>query len=210
MRPYADRMQELMIGTARREPSLRGLPLLQRREVSARRDRPAHGRPRPRRRVQRAGPAAAFALERRLRGEGKEVAGSSSARRAARRCASAATQVDGSRGPASPTGPRTPTPRRSPTGWPSSTPSDEVDRVVLVYNHVRLAARAAVIEQELLPIPEEALDRARTRTRGRRSAATSSTSPSPRRSSSGCCPPTSRPRSTARCSSRPPPSRARG
>src|SRR3954463_14647198 len=33
MRPYADRMQELMIGTARSSTSLRGLPLLQRREV---------------------------------------------------------------------------------------------------------------------------------------------------------------------------------
>ena len=32
MRPYADRMQELMVGTARAASSLRGLPLLQRRE----------------------------------------------------------------------------------------------------------------------------------------------------------------------------------
>jgi F-type H+-transporting ATPase subunit gamma len=33
MRPYADRMLELMAGTARASSSLRGLPLLQRREV---------------------------------------------------------------------------------------------------------------------------------------------------------------------------------
>src|SRR2546428_10461888 len=32
MRPYADRMMELMIGTARASTSVRGLPLLQRRE----------------------------------------------------------------------------------------------------------------------------------------------------------------------------------
>src|SRR5438105_7223377 len=32
MRPYADRMLELMIGTARASTSVRGLPLLQRRE----------------------------------------------------------------------------------------------------------------------------------------------------------------------------------
>ena len=32
MRPYADRMEELMIGTARAASSLRGLALLQRRE----------------------------------------------------------------------------------------------------------------------------------------------------------------------------------
>src|SRR6266487_3998779 len=33
MRPFADRMQELMIGTARASTSVRGLPLLQRRDV---------------------------------------------------------------------------------------------------------------------------------------------------------------------------------
>src|SRR5207253_10534969 len=33
MRPYADRMLELMAGTARASTSLRGLPLLQTREV---------------------------------------------------------------------------------------------------------------------------------------------------------------------------------
>ena len=32
MRPYADRMQELMIGTARASSSVRGLALLQRRD----------------------------------------------------------------------------------------------------------------------------------------------------------------------------------
>src|SRR5437016_1068144 len=74
MRPYADRMMELMIGTARASTSLRGLPLLQRRDEERRvaivlitGDRGL------------AGPfnaqvlRAAFALERRLRGEGKEV-----------------------------------------------------------------------------------------------------------------------------------------
>src|ERR1700761_6738164 len=33
MRPYADRMQELMVGTARAASSFRNLPLLQRRDV---------------------------------------------------------------------------------------------------------------------------------------------------------------------------------
>src|SRR3954471_8878762 len=33
MRPYADRMMELMIGTARASSSVRGLPLLQRHEA---------------------------------------------------------------------------------------------------------------------------------------------------------------------------------
>ena len=34
MRPYAERMQELMVGTARASSSVRGLPLLQRREIN--------------------------------------------------------------------------------------------------------------------------------------------------------------------------------
>ncbi len=34
MRPYADRMQELMVGTAREASSFRNLPLMQRREVN--------------------------------------------------------------------------------------------------------------------------------------------------------------------------------
>src|ERR1700747_922520 len=33
LRPYADRMQELMVGTARAAASFRNLPLMQRREV---------------------------------------------------------------------------------------------------------------------------------------------------------------------------------
>src|SRR6185369_4679708 len=74
MRPYADRMMELMIGTARASTSLRGLPLLQRRDEERRvaiilvtGDRGL------------AGPfnaqvlRSAFALERRLRAEGKEA-----------------------------------------------------------------------------------------------------------------------------------------
>src|SRR5918995_2942767 len=35
MRPYADRMLELIAGTARASASVRGLPLLQRREVQS-------------------------------------------------------------------------------------------------------------------------------------------------------------------------------
>ena len=74
MRPYADRMLELMAGTARASSSVRGLPLLQKREqeqavaiVPLTGDR---------------GLAGAFnsqilrraiALERELRGEGKQV-----------------------------------------------------------------------------------------------------------------------------------------
>src|SRR3954447_16909099 len=73
MRPYADRMMELMIGTARASSSVRGLPLLQRREVRRVAIVPLTGD---------RGLAGAFnanvlrhsfALEQRLRAEGKDV-----------------------------------------------------------------------------------------------------------------------------------------
>src|SRR5438034_968066 len=73
MRPYADRMLELMAGTARASSSLRGLPLLQRREVETVAIVPITGD---------RGLAGAFnaqvlrrsfALERRLRDEGVQV-----------------------------------------------------------------------------------------------------------------------------------------
>src|SRR5919198_1553443 len=73
MRPYADRMLELMAGTARASASLRGLPLLERREVETAAIVPITGD---------RGLAGAFnaqilrrsfALERRLRDEGAQV-----------------------------------------------------------------------------------------------------------------------------------------
>src|SRR5256714_10251214 len=73
MRPYADRMLELMAGTARASSSLRGLPLLQRREVETVAIVPITGD----RGLAGAFNAQvlrrAFALERSLRAEGKTV-----------------------------------------------------------------------------------------------------------------------------------------
>jgi F-type H+-transporting ATPase subunit gamma len=73
MRPYADRMLELMAGTARASSSLRGLPLLQRREVETVAIVPITGD----RGLAGAFNAQvlrrAFALERSLRGERKKV-----------------------------------------------------------------------------------------------------------------------------------------
>src|SRR6266542_1328068 len=73
MRPYADRMMELMIGTARASTSLRGLALLQRREVQRAAIVPLTGD----RGLAGAFNAQvlrqAFAIERRLRSEGVEV-----------------------------------------------------------------------------------------------------------------------------------------
>src|SRR5205085_9055980 len=73
MRPYADRMLELMAGTARASSSLRGLPLLERREVQTAAIVPITGD----RGLAGAFNAQilrrAFALDRRLREEGAQV-----------------------------------------------------------------------------------------------------------------------------------------
>src|SRR5690242_10599503 len=73
MRPYADRMMELMVGTARASTSLQGLTLLQRREVKTAAIVPLTGD----RGLAGAFNAQvlrhAFALERQLRSEGVEA-----------------------------------------------------------------------------------------------------------------------------------------
>ena len=88
----------------------------------------------------------------------------------------------------------------------------EVDRVVIVYNAFVSPLVQKVTVRDVLPIPQDLLERSAEEATGRGASAarpTSSTSRSPRRSSRGCCRSTSRPSSTARCSSRPPPSRGR-
>src|SRR5881394_4638898 len=73
MRPYADRMQELMVGTARASASFRGMPLLEQRNVQTAAIVPLTGD----RGLAGAFNAQilrrAFALERSLRSEGREV-----------------------------------------------------------------------------------------------------------------------------------------
>jgi F-type H+-transporting ATPase subunit gamma len=157
MRPYADRMMELMIGTARASTSLRGLTLLQRREVSTvaivavTGDRGLAGAFNAQ--VLRH----AFALERRLRGEGASVRWLVSGRKGRSTLTFRRYEID-----------------RAWTGF-SDRPSyhdaqaiahriielyesGEVDRVVLVYNHFVSALSQRVVEQDVLPIPERLLE----------------------------------------------------
>ncbi|HEY6032695.1 MAG TPA: ATP synthase F1 subunit gamma [Kofleriaceae bacterium] len=157
MRPYADRMMELMVGTARASTSLRGLPLLQRHEqeqtvavVPITGDRALAGGFNAQ--VLRR----AFALERELRGEGKELR----------------WVVSGKKGNSSLRF-RGYTVEQAYVGF-SERPAysdaqalahklselyveNEVDRVVLVYNHYVSALVQQVTVQDVLPIPEEAL-----------------------------------------------------
>jgi F-type H+-transporting ATPase subunit gamma len=158
MRPYADRMMELMVGTARASTSLRGLTLLQRREVKRVAILPLTGD---------RGLAGAFnaqvlrhaiALDRQLGSEGIETR----------------WLVAGKKGRSSLTFRR----YELTAAWTgfSDRPayldaqgiarkvaelyeSEEVDRVVLVYNQFVSALVQKVVEQDVLPIPEQLLER---------------------------------------------------
>src|SRR5438132_4341999 len=156
MRPYADRMQELMIGTARAASSFRNLPLMERREekrvgvVVFSGDRglagPFNGQVLRR----------AFELERQLRADGREVVWTVVGRKGAstlrfRRYEVAAQWagfVD------------------KPTYHDAQGvghklaelyEAEEVDRVVLLYNRYESALVQRVTTTDLLPIREEML-----------------------------------------------------
>src|SRR5919198_718627 len=160
MRPYADRMMELMIGTARASTSLRGLALLQRREVRRAAIVPLTGD----RGLAGAFNAQvlrrAFALERRLRSDGVELRWLVAGRKGRSTLRFRGYELE-----------------QAWTGF-SDRPayadaqaianrlaelyaSEEVDRVVIVYNHFVSALTQRVVEQDLLPVPEQLLARDR-------------------------------------------------
>jgi F-type H+-transporting ATPase subunit gamma len=158
MRPYADRMTELMIGTARASTSLQGLTLLQRREVKHVAIVPITGD----RGLAGAFNAQvlrhAFALERQLSGEGAEVRWLVAGKKGRSTLTFRRYEVD--------------------TAWIgfSDRPayrdaqaiarraaelyeSGEVDRVVIVYNQFVSALVQQAVERDVLPIPEQLLER---------------------------------------------------
>ena len=158
MRPYADRMMELMVGTARASTSLQGLTLLQRREVKRAAivaltgDRGLAGAFNAQ--VLRH----AFALERQLRADGVETR----------------WLVAGKKGRSTLTFRR----HEVEQAWigfsdrPAYSDAQtianraielyeggEVDRVVLVYNQFVSALVQRVVESDVLPVPEHLLER---------------------------------------------------
>src|SRR5437016_362937 len=158
MRPYADRMLELMAGTARASTSVRGLPLLQQHE---RDDRvaivPLTGD---------RGLAGAFnsqilrralALERELRGEGKEVRWIGVGRRGVGSLRFRRFELVGEF-----TGftdePRYADAQAIGHRVAELYTEDEVDRVLLVYNHFESALVQQVTVQDLLPLSEGLLE----------------------------------------------------
>jgi F-type H+-transporting ATPase subunit gamma len=157
MRPYADRMLELMVGTARASTSVRGLPLLERREVrnaavlALTGDRGLAGAFNAQilRHV--------FALERRLRSDGVQVRWLVSGRKGAstlrfRRYELSKSWIGFSDKPA-----------YSDAQAIAHTIAElytegEVDQIYIVYNHFESPLVQRVVEQEILPIPEHVLE----------------------------------------------------
>jgi F-type H+-transporting ATPase subunit gamma len=158
MRPYADRMTELMAGTARASTSLRQFPLLQRRDVQTALVIPLTGD----RGLAGAFNAQvlreAFAVERRLRADGVNVRFGVSGKKGASTLRFRRYEVE-----------------RAWTGF-SDQPgyadaqaiahhaaelyaNGDVDSVRIVYNHFESALVQRVVDAEILPIPEKALER---------------------------------------------------
>jgi F-type H+-transporting ATPase subunit gamma len=157
MRPYAERMQELMVGTARASASVRGLPLLQRREISRAAIVPLTGD----RGLAGAFNAQilreAFVLERELRGAGTEVRwlvagkkGASTLRFRRYDITQAWTGFSDS--------PRYHDAQAISHKLEELYSEQEVDQVYVIYNHFETALTQRVVRQEVLPIPEQVLE----------------------------------------------------
>jgi F-type H+-transporting ATPase subunit gamma len=157
MRPYADRMLELMAGTARASTSLRGLPLLQRREVETVAIVPITGD----RGLAGAFNAQvlrrAFALERSLRAEGTNVKWLIVGRKGASTLRFRRYQVEqawtglGDR-------PRYHEAQAVAHRLAELYVDGEVDRVVVVYNHFVSPLVQRVTQQDVLPVSEDVLE----------------------------------------------------
>jgi F-type H+-transporting ATPase subunit gamma len=157
MRPYADRMLELMVGTARASTSVRGLPLLQRREI---RTAAILGLTGDR------GLAGAFnaqilrhvfAVEQRLRRDGVDVRWLVSGRKGAstlrfRRYDVSQAWIGFSDRPAYSDA------KAIAHHITELYAEEEVDQVIVVYNHFESPLVQRVVEQEILPIPESVLE----------------------------------------------------
>jgi F-type H+-transporting ATPase subunit gamma len=158
MRPYADRMLELMSGTARASASVRGLPLLQQRDaersvalVPIMGDRGLSG-PFNSQVLRRS-----LAVSRQLQGEGKQVRWVAVGRRGVGslrfRRLDLSAEFTGF----------TDDPRYSDAQAVAHQvielyTSEEVDRVVVIYNRFESALTQKVTEQELLPLSEALLE----------------------------------------------------
>jgi F-type H+-transporting ATPase subunit gamma len=158
MRPYADRMLELMAGTARAATSVRGIPLLQRRDVHTVAILPLTGD---------RGLAGAFnshilrrsfALERELGREGHDVRWLVAGKKGRSTLTFRRYHLDGSWLGFSDQ-PRYEDAQAIAHRLTELFTSGEVDRVVVVYNHFVSPLVQRVVDQEVLPVSEDVLAR---------------------------------------------------
>jgi F-type H+-transporting ATPase subunit gamma len=156
MRPYADRMMELMGGTARASASVRSLPLLQRREVSTAAIVPVTGD---------RGLAGAFnaqilrratAIYRELQGQGVDVRWLPVGRKGISTLRFSRFELEGQWGGFS-DNPRYHDAQAIAHRLSELYIDGAVDRVVLVYNHFVSALTQQVTASDVLPIPEDVL-----------------------------------------------------
>jgi F-type H+-transporting ATPase subunit gamma len=157
MRPYADRMQELMVGVARASSSVRGLPLLQRREVHTTAILPLTGD----RGLAGAFNAQiireAFAIERRYRDEGVEPRWLVAGRKGASTLRFRRYEIEQAWSGFSDS-PRYADAQAIAHRIAELYAQQEVDRVVVIYNHFESALTQRVVAQDILPIPESLLE----------------------------------------------------
>ena len=157
MRPYADRMLELMSGTARASASVRSLPLLQRREVRTAAIVPVTGD---------RGLAGAFnaqilrravALHRELQAQGVRTRWLPVGRKGISTLRFSRFDLDGQWGGFS-DNPQYSDAQTIAHRLSELYVGEEVDRVVVVYNHFVSALTQRVTVQDVLPISEEMLE----------------------------------------------------
>ena len=158
MRPYADRMLELMAGTARASSSVRGLPLLQRREVrtvavvAITGDRGLAGafNGQVLRRT--------FALARTLEAEGANVRFLAAGKRGISTFRFSRRELHGQWQGFSDK-PAYADAQAIAHRLAELYAAEEIDRAIVVYNHFQSALVQRVVEQEVLPIAEDLLQR---------------------------------------------------
>jgi len=157
MRPYADRMLELIAGTARAASSVRGIPLMERREQQTAAIVPLTGD------RGLAGPfngqilRRAFALERELRGEGLDARWLVAGKKGRSTLTFRRYEITASWSGFSDE-PRYADAQAIAHRLAELYAGREIDRVVVVYNHFESALVQRVVEQEILPIAEDLLE----------------------------------------------------
>ena len=158
MRPYADRMLELMAGTARASASVRGLPLLQQRDevktvaiVTVMGDRGLSGAFNSQ--ILRR----ALAVSRRLQSEGKQVRWVGIGRRGVSSLRFRRVDLAGEFAGFT-DDPRYRDAQTIAHKVIELYTNEEVDRVLVIYNRFESALTQTVTEQELLPLSEALLE----------------------------------------------------